>query len=142
MHHYELADATFGNLGRDSKRGGIKAALLRTVVVTPLVVLFLGEMMGAILGLTGGGVGGGGASHATKKRLKGILNLHKGVELVMLVYNVVRLAIWPSKYIVREVYIGRLVTCVVVALFCAAHMAPLITNTLCLIEGRFRTSSF
>ncbi|EED89281.1 predicted protein [Thalassiosira pseudonana CCMP1335] len=110
VHHYELADATFGNLGRGSKRGGMKAALLRTVVVTPLVVLFLGEMMGVILGLTGGGVGGGGASHATKKRLKGILNLHKGVELVMLVYNVVRLAILPSKYIVREVYIGRTIS--------------------------------
>jgi hypothetical protein len=47
-----------------------------------LVILFIGEMMGAILGLTGGlGIGGSGgndnSSHATKKRLKGILNLHK-----------------------------------------------------------------
>jgi hypothetical protein len=77
------------------------------------VVLFLGEMMGAILGLTGGSIGsggGGGASHATKKRLKGILNLHKGVELVMLVYNVIRLAVWPSRYVIREVYIGRTIS--------------------------------
>ena len=101
VHHYELADAAFG-----SSKG-----LLRAIVVTPLVVLFLGEMMGAILGLTGGSIGGGGnASHATKKRLKGILNLHKGVELMMLVYNVVRLAVWPSRYVIREVYIGRTIS--------------------------------
>ncbi|KAL3804957.1 hypothetical protein ACHAWO_005473 [Cyclotella atomus] len=105
VHHYELADAAFGS----SK--GVKAAFLRSMVVTPLVVLFLGEMMGAILGLTGGSIGGGGsASHATKKRLKGILNLHKGVELVMLVYNVIRLAVWPSRYVIREVYIGRTIS--------------------------------
>mmetsp|Transcript_2229 Transcript_2229/g.4527 ORF Transcript_2229/g.4527 Transcript_2229/m.4527 type:complete len:137 (-) Transcript_2229:304-714(-) len=61
--------------------------------------------MGAIFGLTGGGT-----SHATKKRLKGILNLHKGVELVVMVYNVVRLAIVPSKYTPREVYIGRTIS--------------------------------
>eukprot|EP00804_Cyclotella_cryptica_P013142 CCRYP_019640-RA/>CCRYP_019640-RA protein AED:0.04 eAED:0.04 QI:307/1/1/1/1/1/2/580/344 len=109
VHHYELADAAFGT-SRGSGKGGVRAALLRSVVVTPLVILFLGEMMGAILGLTGGGIGGGGASHATKKRLKGILNLHKGVELVMLIYNVVRLAIWPSRYVMREVYIGRTIS--------------------------------
>jgi len=109
VHHYELADATFGT-SRGSGKGGVRAALLRSIVVTPLVVLFLGEMMGAILGLTGGGIGGGGTSHATKKRLKGILNLHKGVELVMLIYNVVRLAIWPSRYVMREVYIGRTIS--------------------------------
>jgi hypothetical protein len=78
------------------------------IVVTPLVVLFLGEMMGAILGLTGGlGMGGGNASQSTKRRLKGVLNLHKIVELSMIIYNVFRLAIWPSRYVMREVYIGR-----------------------------------
>jgi hypothetical protein len=44
---------------------------------------------------------------ATKRRLKGVLNLHKTVELAMIVYNVVRLAVWPSRYFMREVYIGR-----------------------------------
>lgn len=116
VHHYELADATFGSGGR--RAGGvttIRASLLRIIIVTPLVVLFLGEMMGAILGLTGASAGGGGSSgsnanHTTKKRLKGILNLHKFVELVMMFYNVVRLAIWPSKYVMREVYIGRTIS--------------------------------
>ena len=84
VHHYELADAAFG------RARTFRGALLRTLVVTPLVVLFLGEMMGALLGLTGGGIGSGSSSsHATKKRLKGILNLHKGVELFMMVYNVI-----------------------------------------------------
>jgi len=104
VHHYELADATFGTRS-SSQSSGVRASLLRIVVVTPLIVLFLGEMMGAILGLYGGN-----ASHATKKRLKGILNLHKGIELIMMLYNVIRLAILPSKYVMREVYIGRTIS--------------------------------
>jgi len=107
VHHYELADATFSSSSRKHTNTGLRASLLRIVIVTPLVVLFLGEMMGAIMGVTGGG---SNASHTTKKRLKGILNLHKGVELVMMFYNVVRLAIWPSKYVMREVYIGRTIS--------------------------------
>jgi len=106
VHHYELADATFGS-GRGTNGVGLRAALVRTVVVTPLVVLFLGEMMGAVLGMMGGDAN---TSSTSKKRLKGILNLHKFVELVMLVYNVIRLAIWPSKYVMREVYIGRTIS--------------------------------
>ena len=31
----------------------------------------------------------------------------QGVELSMIIYNVIRLAIWPSRYVIREVYIGR-----------------------------------
>eukprot|EP00984_Skeletonema_dohrnii_P018840 scaffold8908_cov106-Skeletonema_dohrnii-CCMP3373.AAC.6 len=103
VHHYELADATFGPTGRRTSKGGFKAFFVRTIVTSPLVVLFLGEMMGAILGISGGGAG---QSHSTKKRLKGILNLHKGVELVSMVYNIARLALFPSKYTIREVYIG------------------------------------
>jgi hypothetical protein len=107
VHHYELADSTFGPSGKRTSGGGFRAALVRTIVLSPLVVLFCGEMMGAILGLSGGG---GGQSHATKKRLKGILNLHKGVELVMMAYNIFRLAIFPSRYTIREVYIGRTIS--------------------------------
>lgn len=143
VHHYELADLTFSSAATGGGDGK-SSPILRIIVVTPLVILFIGEMMGAILGLTGGlGIGGGSndnASHATKKRLKGILNLHKvnicfcqrlsheydssssfssfsstnkqnikyqGVELSMIIYNVIRLAIWPSRYVIREVYIGR-----------------------------------
>mmetsp|Transcript_9191 Transcript_9191/g.13865 ORF Transcript_9191/g.13865 Transcript_9191/m.13865 type:complete len:367 (-) Transcript_9191:246-1346(-) len=107
VHHYELADATFGPTGRRTSKRGFKAFFVRTIVTSPLVVLFLGEMMGAILGISGGGAG---QSHSTKKRLKGILNLHKGVELVSMVYNIARLALFPSKYTIREVYIGRTIS--------------------------------
>lgn len=81
VHHYELADLTFSSAATGGGGDGKSSPILRIIVVTPLVVLFIGEMMGAILGLTGGlGIGGGSndnASNATKKRLKGILNLHK-----------------------------------------------------------------
>eukprot|EP00573_Skeletonema_grethae_P002151 CAMPEP_0201689778 /NCGR_PEP_ID=MMETSP0578-20130828/3326_1 /ASSEMBLY_ACC=CAM_ASM_000663 /TAXON_ID=267565 /ORGANISM="Skeletonema grethea, Strain CCMP 1804" /LENGTH=338 /DNA_ID=CAMNT_0048174537 /DNA_START=55 /DNA_END=1071 /DNA_ORIENTATION=- len=107
VHHYELADATFGPTAKRASNGGFKAFFVRTIVTSPLVVLFLGEMMGAILGISGGGAG---QSHSTKKRLKGILNLHKGVELVSMVYNIARLALFPSKYTIREVYIGRTIS--------------------------------
>jgi len=116
VHHYELADATFGRPigGSSGSGGGFRHAVLRAIVVTPLVILFLGEMMGAILGLVGGGGGtgggAGGGGRVTKRRLKGILNLHKFVELTMLMYNVVRLALWPSRYVAREVYIGRTIS--------------------------------
>lgn len=107
VHHYELADATFGPTAKRASKGGFKSFFVRTIVTSPLVVLFLGEMMGAILGISGGGAG---QSHSTKKRLKGILNLHKGVELVSMVYNIARLALFPSKYTIREVYIGRTIS--------------------------------
>lgn len=79
VHHYELADLTFSSGGTGGDKSS-SSPMLRIIVVTPLVILFIGEMVGAILGLTGGlGIGGSNdnASHATKKRLKGILNLHK-----------------------------------------------------------------
>jgi hypothetical protein len=118
VHHYELADATFGTItNKSGGGGGFRHAVLRAIVVTPLVVLFLGEMMGAILGLVGGGAGGGGVGgrgagggRVAKRRLKGILNLHKFVELTMLLYNVIRLALCPSRYVAREVYIGRTIS--------------------------------
>ncbi|EJK62848.1 hypothetical protein THAOC_16523, partial [Thalassiosira oceanica] len=74
----------------------------------PLVILFLGELVGAVMGLSGGKGGNGGRS--TKRRLKGVLNLHKAVELMTMTYNVIRLAVWPSRYVPREVYIGRTVS--------------------------------
>jgi hypothetical protein len=118
VHHYELADATFGTItNKSGGGGGFRHTVLRAIVVTPLVVLFLGEMMGAILGLVGGGAGGGGVGgrgagggRVAKRRLKGILNLHKFVELTMLLYNVIRLALCPSRYVAREVYIGRTIS--------------------------------
>ena len=103
VHHYESADAAFGAGG-----GGPGKMLKRNAVCAPLVILFLGELVGAVMGLSGGK--GGNGSRSTKRRLKGVLNLHKAVELMTMTYNVIRLAVWPSKYVPREVYIGRTVS--------------------------------
>ena len=104
VHHYESADAAFGG----AVGGGLGKMLRRNAVCAPLVILFLGELVGAVMGLSGGQ--GGNENRSTKRRLKGMLNLHKAVELTTMTYNVIRLAVWPSKYVPREVYIGRTVS--------------------------------
>lgn len=88
VHHYELADQTF--------RGAT-----RFFMVLPPVVLFLGNMAGCV----GSIMSSNGTSG--KKRLKAILNLNKLVEIVLMMYNVMRLLLVPSKLVMREVYVGR-----------------------------------
>ena len=88
VHHYELADQSF-------------KGTVRLVAVIPTVLLFLGNMMGCVASVTSP------ASHASKKRMKAILNLNKLVELSLLFYNVLRLTVFTNKLIVREIYVGR-----------------------------------
>jgi len=88
VHHYELADKCW--------KGNTRLAL-----VIPPVALFIGNLAGCVSSLTG-------PKNVTKKRLKAILNLDKLVEAVLLVYNVLRLTVYPSKYTPREIYVGRL----------------------------------
>lgn len=87
VHHYELADQAF--------RG-----TARFFMVLPPVVLFLGNMAGCVGSIMSNGATG-------KKRLKAILNLNKLVEIVLMMYNVMRLLLVPSKLVMREVYVGR-----------------------------------
>ncbi len=87
VHHYEMADLAF-------------TGTTRLFMVIPPVVLFLGNMAGCVGSLTSNGALG-------KKRMKGILNLNKLVEVSLLAYNVSRLIIVPSKLIPREVFVGR-----------------------------------
>jgi len=87
VHHYEMADASF--------RG-----IQRLLIVVPTVGLFIGNMAGCVASITS-------PSHSAKKRMKAILNLNKLVELLLFVYNVVRLTIFPSKFVQREIYVGR-----------------------------------
>jgi hypothetical protein len=47
-------------------------------------------------------------NHTTKKRLKAILNMNKLVEVIVIMYALVRLTIFPSPYVTKEVYIGRI----------------------------------
>merc|ERR1711862_194348 len=48
--------------------------------------------------------------NSAKKRLKAILNLNKLLEALLFFYNVMRLTIAPSKYVPREIYVGRTLT--------------------------------
>ena len=58
--------------------------------------------MGALASVKGTG--------STKRRLKAILNLNKLVEVLCMVYNVIRMAAVPSEYVPREMYVARTVT--------------------------------
>jgi hypothetical protein len=85
IHLLETADQNF------------KGAL-RLLTVIPLTALFIGNLGGVVGSLASPG-------HAAKKRLKAILNLDKLVEILLLAVYFIRLTIFPSKYIPRELYI-------------------------------------
>eukprot|EP00979_Chaetoceros_neogracilis_P007282 scaffold1521_cov271-Chaetoceros_neogracile.AAC.90 len=87
VHHYELADQAF--------KGST-----RLFMVLPTVFLFLGNLAGCVGSIMSNGALG-------KKRMKGILNLNKLMEISLMAYNVMRLVLAPSKLVVREVYVGR-----------------------------------
>jgi hypothetical protein len=88
IHLYEVADA--------SHKG-----LARMLCVTPLIILFLSNMLGAFASLAS-------PSHATKKRLKVILNLDKCLEVVLMVFYLLRLTIFPPAHIPREIFIANI----------------------------------
>lgn len=89
VHLYETAVAVSAS-----------TAVRRLILTVPLIVLFIANMAGAVVSLTT-------PTHASKKRLKAILNLDKLVEVLLFVYSVVRLTVWPNPYTLREVYIGN-----------------------------------
>jgi len=87
VHLYEVADQSFK---------GIR----RLCSVVPLILLFIANLAGCVSSLTSPG-------HSAKKRLKAILNLDKFVEIMIILFNFVRLTVAPSKYTPREVYIAN-----------------------------------
>ncbi len=95
VHHYELADQSF-------------KGTIRLMMVFPTVLLFLGNMIGCVASLMSSS--SANASRNAKKRMKAVLNLNKLVELCLITYNVFRLIFFPSKYIVKEIYVGRTLT--------------------------------
>ena len=80
--------------------------LLRLMAVVPLTMLFIGNLSGVIGSLFMSGPSGSSGSHASKKRMKAILNLDKLVEILLLCVYFVRLTFFPSKYIPRELFIA------------------------------------
>jgi len=91
VHHFELSDQAFQKSAR------------RMLLVVPTVLLFIGNMAGCVASVTS-------RTTRAKKRMKAILNLNKLVELVLFLYNVVRLAVWSNKFVPREIYVGRAIT--------------------------------
>ena len=94
VHHYELADLSF-------------KGTVRLIMVIPTVLLFLGNMIGCVASLMSSTTK---SSRNAKKRMKAVLNLNKLVELCLIFYNVLRLIFFPSKKILREIYVGRTLT--------------------------------
>merc|ERR1712127_859539 len=71
------------------------------IFVIPAILLFLGNMLGCVFSVTSYG------NSSSKKRMKAILNLNKVVEVSLLIYNIIRLTIFPNKFVMREIYVGR-----------------------------------
>lgn len=90
VHHYELADQAFKNTKR-------------LLCVIPTIILFLGNMAGCLASVTS-------SSSSSKKKMKAILNLNKLLEGALFAYNICRLSIFPTKYIPREIYVGRIIS--------------------------------
>ena len=87
LHHYEVANSFKG--------------LKRTALVTPTVLLFLGDLFACVTAFTTGL-----DSHIAKRRAKAVLNLGKILEAILFVYNVTKMSIFPSRYIPQEIYIA------------------------------------
>ena len=95
VHHYELADQSF-------------KGTVRLIMVFPTVLLFLGNMIGCVASLMT--ASSTNTSRSSKKRMKAVLNLNKLMELTLIVYNVFRLIFFPSKLVMREIYVSRTLT--------------------------------
>lgn len=87
VHLYEVADQAL-------------KGFTRIAFVVPLLLLFIANLAGVVASITSPG-------HSAKKRLKAILNLDILVEGILIVYNFIRLTVFPTKLIPREVYIAN-----------------------------------
>jgi len=79
----------------------ITSNTMRTLLSAPLAFLFVFNLAGAVVSLTT-------PSHASKKRLKAILNLDKLVEILLVGWALFRLTLWPAQYTPRETYIASI----------------------------------
>jgi hypothetical protein len=100
VHLYEVADQVTKGLGR-------------LLLVTPLCLLFVANMAGAVASLTS-------PSHSAKRRLKAILNCDKLVEALLILFSFMRLTVFPSKHVPREIYIANVLHSFVFILQCQA----------------------
>lgn len=98
IHLYEVADLLYQGKG-----------LLRLMVVIPLCILFIANLLGAIVSMIEPAIPTSpSSSSATKKRLKAILNLNKFIEMILIFYYFLRLTLIPSKSTRREILIASM----------------------------------
>jgi hypothetical protein len=84
---------------------------MRFLGVLPLTLLFIANMAGVVASITSPG-------HASKKRLKAILNLDKLMELFLIILHVGKLLFTTSHLVPREIYISNIIHSVFFILQC------------------------
>lgn len=77
----------------------IKGSFRKMITRGFLTTVFLGNLAGVVTSVTAQG-------HSAKNRLKAILNLDKVVETTLLVWNLARVSLFPSKYVPREIFVA------------------------------------
>lgn len=98
VHLYEVVDST-------------QKGLWKTICRTPVAMLFAANLAGLVASFTS-------PSHSAKKRMKAILNLDKLLEALLILYSFIRLTVWPSKLVPREIFIANLMHSVFFILQC------------------------
>ncbi len=87
IYLFEVAD--------NSIKGGFRKMITRMFLTS----VFLGNLAGVVTSVTTQG-------SSAKNRLKAILNLDKVVETTLLIWNLSRVTLFPSKYVPREIFVA------------------------------------
>lgn len=91
----------------------IKGGLRKMITRMFLTSVFLGNLAGVVTSVTSQG-------HSSKNRLKAILNLDKVVESTLLVWNLSRVALFPSKFVPREIFVAGCIHSIFFLIQCQA----------------------
>ena len=91
----------------------IKGSLRKMITRGFLTTVFLGNLAGVVTSVTSQG-------HSAKNRLKAILNLDKLVETSLLIWNLGRVTLFPSKFVPREIFVAGILHSVFFLIQCQA----------------------
>lgn len=91
----------------------IKGSLRKMIIRGFLTTVFLGNLAGVVTSVTSQG-------HSAKNRLKAILNLDKVVETTLLLWNLGRVTLFPSRYVEREIFVAGILHSVFFLIQCQA----------------------
>ena len=98
MAHYEMVD--------------VPSMVWRQVAIIPPAILFVANMVGFVLTVTTPS-----ALRSTKLKFKALLNLNKLVEILLIIYYFLRLTILPNPFVQKEIYVGKMLYCVMYLVF-------------------------